>query len=205
MQFFFKKINYYCCLKTFLKLISPIVTFIYNDTVVHVQIWLQARNTELINLVLGVITNTEAPIHWNVVDSHWSLGDWGYPELAQNDEVISQIFWLSWGHVCLDTSVLSYLKSQVLNLHLYENKLLNKDTSVCSERHLHLKLILKLMSLFLLFSLSFYICWFINVFIIFCRFVFNLRDKDYWLFYKILSLFHFFNTNLNDIYFCGKL
>ena len=42
-------------------------------------------------------------------------------------------------------------------------------------------------------------------FIIFCRFVFNLRDKDYWLFYKILSLFHFFNTNLNDIYFCGKL
>ena len=33
------------------------------DTVVHVQIRLQARNTELINLVLGVITNTEAPIH----------------------------------------------------------------------------------------------------------------------------------------------
>ena len=65
-----KKINYYCWLKTFLKLISPIVTFIYNDTVVHVQIWLQARNTELINLVLGVITNTEAPIHGNVEGNH---------------------------------------------------------------------------------------------------------------------------------------
>ena len=90
--------------KTFLKLIPPIVTFIYNDTVVHVQIRLQARNTELINLVLGVITNTEAPIHGNVVDSHWSLGKlWGYPESAQNDEVISQLFWLLWGHVCLDT------------------------------------------------------------------------------------------------------
>ena len=56
--------------KTFLKLIPPIVTFIYNDTVVHVQIRLQARNTELINLVLGVITNTEAPIHGNVEGNH---------------------------------------------------------------------------------------------------------------------------------------
>ena len=100
--------------KNFLKLIPPIVTFIYNDTVVHVQIWLQARNTELINLVLGVITNTEAPIHWNVVDSHWSLGKlWGYPELAQNDEVISQIFWLVWGHVCLDTSMLHTWKFNI--------------------------------------------------------------------------------------------
>ena len=102
-----KKINYYCCLKTFLKT-DPTDCHIYMyNTVVHVQIRLQARNTELINLVLGVITNTEAPIHGNVEDNHWLLGKlWGYPELAQNDEVISQIFWLVWGHVCLDTSML---------------------------------------------------------------------------------------------------
>ena len=197
--------------KTFLKLIPPIVTFIYNDTVVHVQIRLQARNTELINLVLGVITNTEAPIHGNVEGNHWLLGKlWGYPELAQNDEVISQIFWLVWGHVCLDTSMLhtwkfniyfplalkqvtdtsvwdisvccpvssvycpvfAYLKVQALNLHLYENKSLNLDTSVYCWESPHLKINLKVNEsvpsfFFIFLYLLIYQCFY-NFFAVLC-------------------------------------
>ena len=64
------------------------------------------------------------------------------------------------GHIC--SFILE--KVQVLNLYLCENKLLNLDTSVECWESPHLKINLKVNDSVPSFSLSFYICWFINVF-----------------------------------------
>ena len=102
------------------------------------------------------------------------------------------------GHIC--SFILE--KVQVLNLYLCENKLLNLDTSVECWESPHLKINLKVNDSVPSFSLSFYICWFINVFfIIFAVLCLNSRDKDYGFFRKSSVFFTFFNTNLNDIYF----
>ena len=69
------------------------------------------------------------------------------------------------GHICV-----TYLKVQAFNLHLHWNKSRNIDTSVCFWASPHLKLFLQVNESVPFFLYLFYICWFINFFIIFCHF-----------------------------------
>ena len=106
------------------------------------------------------------------------------------------------GHIC--SFILE--KVQVLNFYLCENKLLNLDTSVECWESPHLKINLKVNDSVPSFSLSFYICWFINVFYNFLPFCVQIQEiRIIGFFIKSSVFFTFFNTNLNDIYFCGKL